>query len=163
VGDWSGTVPSFAAGAEVPGADLQTLADIATALTAGWSSHTPVWTATGSNPALVNGTSAGKYIRLGKLFLYQGRITAGSSTTFGTGSWLIDVPGGLSLTGTDNARGFLWISDSSTPANNRVGFVAGASATTLALLSTGPNLSSTSPFTWATSDRIEWIVMGEVV
>jgi len=92
MGDWTGTVPTFTAGAHLRGVDQQTLADIATAQTAALTSYVPVWRSTGTQPALVNGTITGAYRRTGKHVNGIIELTIGSSTTFGTGTYYFDLP-----------------------------------------------------------------------
>lgn len=60
-----------------------------------WTSYTPTWTGSGSNPAIVNGTLAGYYKQVGKTVFVRILMVAGSSTTFGTGtySWALPVTG----------------------------------------------------------------------
>ena len=57
-----------------------------------WTSYTPTWTGSGGNPAIGNGTLAGKYIQAGKLVVFQITIIAGSTTTFGTGNYGTSLP-----------------------------------------------------------------------
>src|SRR5688572_28327966 len=57
-----------------------------------WTAYTPTWTGTGTNPAIVNGTIGGRYLQAGKLVIGNFQIVMGSSTTFGTGSWLVGLP-----------------------------------------------------------------------
>lgn len=57
-----------------------------------WTSYTPVWTNTGTAPSLGNGTIAGKYKQIGKLVHVKFLLTAGSTTTFGTGTYLFTLP-----------------------------------------------------------------------
>lgn len=62
-----------------------------------WTSYTPTWTCSGTSPAIGNGTLTGRYQRLyGRTYLVQIYLLAGSTTTFGTGSWSFATPGGLS-------------------------------------------------------------------
>lgn len=50
------------------------------------------WTATGSNPSLGNGTWDGRYIQAGKLVVCSIVLTAGSTTTYGTGTYHLALP-----------------------------------------------------------------------
>lgn len=89
---WTGTVPSFTAGAKNRGTDMQTMADIATTLTGAWTSYTPVWTANGTAVSLGNGTIVGAYRQLGKTVDARIVLTMGSTTTFGTSFYLFTIP-----------------------------------------------------------------------
>jgi hypothetical protein len=57
-----------------------------------WTSYTPTWTAASVDPAIVNGTITGAYKIVGKTCFVRGRISMGSSTTYGTGAWYIGLP-----------------------------------------------------------------------
>lgn len=67
-----------------------------------WTSYTPTWTATTANPAIGNGTITGRYIKIGRLVRYAWKITAGSTTTFGTGNYNVSLP----LTNATNSVAF---------------------------------------------------------
>lgn len=156
MGDWSGTVPTFAAGAKLRGADMQTMADIATALTGAWTS----WTPTLTNMTLGNGTVTAKYRRLGKTFEYHFKFVLGSTSAMSTNP-TFSIPAGLTLSSdyaiVQDPLGDVSIRDSGT-ANYR-GAAHYGTSTTIALfwynatpVLTG--ISSTSPMTWTTSDAI---------
>jgi hypothetical protein len=69
-------------------------ADLNTATQQGaWTSYTPVWSSSGTAPALVNGTMVGYYAKVGRLVTAKIELNSGSSTTFGTGfySWTLPV------------------------------------------------------------------------
>ncbi len=72
---------------------LQALSSTSTGLTygGGWTSYTPTWTAT-TNPAIGNGTIAGGYRRIGGICEFYAVISAGSTTTFGSGVYKIGLP-----------------------------------------------------------------------
>ena len=57
-----------------------------------WTSFTPVWTATTTNPVLGNGTFVGEYTRVNKLVFARFAFVAGSTTTYGTGDYRFDFP-----------------------------------------------------------------------
>lgn len=56
------------------------------------TSYTPTWTGTGSNPSIGTGTLTGYYVRLGDLVIGWISMTAGGTTTFGTGTWEFAIP-----------------------------------------------------------------------
>jgi hypothetical protein len=58
-----------------------------------WTSYTPTWTAS-TNPAIGNGTIVGRYMKIGRNVLGHVNITAGATTTFGSGAynWSLPVP-----------------------------------------------------------------------
>ena len=51
--------------------------------------HPLEWSSNGTAPALVNGTSAGRYALAGKLCYFEGILTLGSGTTVGTGAYSV--------------------------------------------------------------------------
>lgn len=55
-------------------------------------SYTPTWTGALTNPAIGNGTITGSYTQFGKLVIAEARIDAGSTTTFGVGTYSMTVP-----------------------------------------------------------------------
>lgn len=57
-----------------------------------WASYTVSWTASTTNPVLGNGTLSGKYIQAGKLVIVEILLTAGSTTTFGSGLMSLSLP-----------------------------------------------------------------------
>ena len=62
-----------------------------------WIAYTPTWSSTGTAPAIGNGTLTGKYYRRGQTGWYKLNMTAGTTTTFGTGVFLFTT----SFTGLD--------------------------------------------------------------
>lgn len=57
-----------------------------------WQSFTPSWTGAGGNPAIGNGTINGKYIQTGKTVDFKIDITAGATTTYGSGTYRFSFP-----------------------------------------------------------------------
>lgn len=56
-----------------------------------WTSYTPTWTAS-SNPTIGNGTLSGRYVKLGRMVTVEINVIAGSTTTFGSGSYNWNLP-----------------------------------------------------------------------
>lgn len=56
-----------------------------------WTAYTPAWTAT-ANPSLGNGTLVGQYIKIGRTCTVTVFLTTGSTTTYGTGTYLFSLP-----------------------------------------------------------------------
>lgn len=56
------------------------------------TTYTPTWTATTTNPVIGNGTLTGYYARFNDLIFYIISMTAGTTTTFGTGTWEFAAP-----------------------------------------------------------------------
>lgn len=62
--------------------------------------YTPVWTAATTAPVLGNGTLTGGYMLVGKMCDFVITLTAGSTTTFGSGAYSFTLPPFLSVGGT---------------------------------------------------------------
>lgn len=60
--------------------------------TGDWIAYTPAWTASGTAPAIGNGTLTGGYRRIGQQVDFWLEFTAGTTTTFGTGTWRFSLP-----------------------------------------------------------------------
>jgi hypothetical protein len=128
---------------------------------ADWTTFTPTWTATTTNPVIGNGTLTGKYIKIGKTVIAQYRFVAGSTTTFGSGNYRFSLPinadrivgaqGGVagSLFMEDNGVANFQSTGVRLPDADRIEFLTS---------STLP-VSNSSPFTWANGD----FFMGEIV
>ncbi len=57
-----------------------------------WSTYTPSWTSSGTNPAIGNGKRVGRFDRVGRTVNVNAKIITGSSTTYGSGTYLIGLP-----------------------------------------------------------------------
>ena len=57
-----------------------------------WSTYSVAWTASVSNPSIGDGTLTGRYKQIGKTTFVYVKMQAGSSTTFGSGSWRFSLP-----------------------------------------------------------------------
>jgi hypothetical protein len=124
----------------------------------GMMAFVPVWSSTGTQPAIGNGTISGQYTQVGKLVLATWLVIPGSTTTFGTGSYNLTLPVpaavqrytlGVDLldTGTQHYEGQAIVNGNvSTTKFDEV--VAGSNAT-------GPApWAQTTPFTFGNGDRI---------
>lgn len=114
---------------------------------------TPTWSATGTQPALGNGTLTGWVVRSGKLRTAFYKLTAGSTTTFGTGTYRFSLPDAEDTTasGVGQAR-FL---DSGVNTYGGASYQIGGSLIELQTIATpvavvGP----TVPFTFGNTDVI---------
>lgn len=58
----------------------------------GWTSYTPTWSSSGTQPTLGNGTIVGRYSRFGKTIHFNTTLTIGSTSTAGTGNYRISLP-----------------------------------------------------------------------
>lgn len=57
-----------------------------------WTSFSPTWSSTGTAPVINNGTINGAYQQIGKKIDFVIRLTAGSTTTFGTNPYRFTLP-----------------------------------------------------------------------
>jgi hypothetical protein len=58
-----------------------------------WTAYTPTWTAPTTNPVLGNGTLTGQYmVQNGKTVHYRIVLIMGSTTTYGSGMYLLSLP-----------------------------------------------------------------------
>ena len=126
----------------------------------GWSDYTPVWTAASSNPAIGNGTIAGRYTQLGKTVHARIAVTMGGTTTFGTGIYSFSLPVTCAFSGFQ-AIGYGTALDTGTEVYG--GIVCPTTTTTAQLAvpvaaypSAEPSrvISPTVPFTFASTDQI---------
>ena len=124
-----------------------------------WASYTPTWSASGTAVAIGNGTQVGGYINPGKLVIFRAKITMGSTTTYGTGSYRIALP--VSMNASDPGRFMVTLLDSSAGATyqgvtyNVSGTLAPIAADNGTAGGALAGITPTVPFTFATSDTIE--------
>lgn len=57
-----------------------------------WTTFTPTWTASVSNPSIGNGVLTGRYFQIQKLLVAHYYITFGTTTNAGSGDWRFDFP-----------------------------------------------------------------------
>jgi len=107
-----------------------------------WTSYTPSWTGSTTNPVLGNGTLVGRYQKTGRQVVAHINLTTGSTTTYGSGNYNFSLPftaanagasliGSSMLLGTDRWNGSTNISPGASTlaaffpisaTNNRVDF-----------------------------------------
>lgn len=153
---------TFSAGNRVTGAQLQALVTQIDSLTApGWTTYTPVWTSSGTAPAIGNGILTGTYrmVANSDFVIVNGEWQAGSTTTFGTGLYSFSVPFTAVISANSaGGIGSCYLLDSGTA--DRPGSTRWNSTTTIGLLAgaTG-DIGQTTPWTWANGDRMQWTVV----
>lgn len=129
--------------------------DTSRTLMLGGKSYSPSWTSTGTAPAIGNGTLSGAYQQIGQLVWFRVYWKAGSTTTFGTGTYSFSLP----LT----AGGTGWLTGSASMYDNTltdmwVGVAQIATTTTIKVYenrNTASGIGQTVPFTWAQDDIIQ--------
>ncbi len=148
---------TYVAAAVLTAAQLNETRDSLKAIGDAWTSYTPTWTSTGTAPALGNGTITGSYVLAGKLVHFRVKLLMGSTTTYGTGSYLLSPPANAAGAAYDATGsviihdasaggrylGITWLSDN---AHFRLLHQAAAGLS--------QDVTNTSPMTFATSDEI---------
>lgn len=151
MGDWNGTVPTILAGDIPTGDDWKNVLDELTALSAAWTAYTPVWGASGTQPVLGNGTLVGSYRRVGRTVNVNVKLTMGSTTTFGTGTYTLSLP--VLAIAAVCAAGPLYILDAGTA--NRSGIAINSSTSVVQMVtSADTDVGQLVPQTFAVNDII---------
>lgn len=118
-----------------------------------WANYTPSWGATGVAPALGNGTIVGRVARVGKTTFFQVTILAGSTTTFGTGFFLIGVPDTANLGTSAKFLGEILDSSAGQVYFGIGQFFSTTQFTVYDSVTRGP-IGAATPFAFATGDSI---------
>lgn len=143
---------------------LSNIAYSSTSATA-WTAYTPVWTSSGSAPGLGNGTLTGAYVQVGKIVHFRIRLRAGSTTTFGTGSFRFTLPVETVavFSGAGEVIGQAAVLDNST-ATRYIRHAYTYSETICSLVDeAGSAVTNTAPFTWANLDNLSIVGTYEAV
>jgi hypothetical protein len=110
------------------------------------------WTASSVNPVLGNGVLFSDYDIVGGICHYSVSLTAGSTTTFGTGEWFFSAP----LSAKVPTIGSVWALDSGTA--YYVGsckIEAGSNNIQCFSNNSAMAFGSANPFAWAANDRLQ--------
>lgn len=148
--DWSGTLPDFYAGLIPDGDDFDTVRDALASVSDAWGAYAPAWTSSGTQPALGNGSLTGFYRRTGKQVEARISLIMGTTTTYGTGLWMLSLP--VTAT-TTNQCGVCLLKDTGTA--DKAGMVYMQSTTTVTPVSSTAVVTATSPHTWASTDQVQ--------
>ena len=127
-----------------------------------WTSYTPTWyTYGGGFGSIGNGTLRGKYTIIGTTVIYTILLHGGSTTNFGSSYWAFSLPfvvANEDMTGSAFSRrnttgeyfmGSLIAGSFTYGISNSIGIIGTHAGQVSDLF-----ISPTSPFTWATSDRL---------
>ncbi len=124
-----------------------------------WTSFTPTWTGSTTNPAIGDGLIEGRYKLVGKTVHVWMMMTAGSTTTFGSGEYKISLP--VTARAIAHVVLNLVMNDEGTRLYNSLAH--NGDTTSLSLDSDNVTLfwdtgvvTNTSPFTWASGD---WFIV----
>lgn len=155
--DWDSTIPTIRSGSRPAAADWDKILTLDSSLTDAWTDYSASlsWTGSGSNPVIGNGSISAAYKRYGKTVKYRGNISMGSTTTYGSGTWLVSLP----ITALDAVHVGAALTYDNSVATARTPAVA-IMASVNSLSFYGPNglVTPTAPFTWATSDSLRWSI-----
>lgn len=145
------TIPNiFTSGTALPAAELNKVRDSLKAVGDPWTAYTPVWTASTTNPTLGNGTLTGAYMQAGKLVIWRLKLTFGSTTTVGSGTWSFTLP--ATAASTTEASGSGLARDDSAVAYTPL--VVRAAGGVFDLVGPSSRVNNASPYVWATLDTI---------
>jgi len=96
---------------------------------------------------------AGQYLRVGKFWVVSIQLTAGSTTTYGTGQYYLSLPPGLTAAKAW-ATGSCRLLDSGTANKSGTVFVF-STLDKVAMCQNTADVTATTPHTMATGDQIE--------
>lgn len=124
-----------------------------------WSTFTPTWAATGTSPALGNGTLIGRYKKIGRTAHVMMRLVFGSTTTSGSGAWSFGgFPAALDRNNSDMIMSALGIGDVSLlpyVGIAQLSVSGGTSIQRIGMSTSAGSLGSIGgahPFTWDSGD-----------
>lgn len=113
--------------------------------------YVPVWTTDGTAPAIGNGTLSGRYEIVEDICNFFIEFTAGSTTTFGSGSFRFTLP----KTAAYDQIMSLWGEDNGVANYIGLGLLGGARSYVYSVSNaSGATWSASSPFAWGSGDRI---------
>ena len=115
------------------------------------NTYTPTWAGSGSNPAIGDGTLVGRYARAGNEVTVTITMTAGSTTTFGSGDWTFSLP----YPAAAQAAGSCYILDAGTGYFDGTALV-GTNSSSVAIYRNGTAtlVGAAVPMAWAQNDAI---------
>lgn len=148
---------TFNAGDELLASQLENI------IAPGWTSYTFTWSSDGTQPAIGNGTRSGRYRRPtgSDLVVFEFRLTMGSTTTFGTGTYFISVPVTPSATAVTNCVGSCYILDAGF--QDKIGQLKFEDNTKIAMVAaSGGVVTATNPTNpLATGDQFRGVMIYE--
>lgn len=121
-----------------------------------WSTYVPVWSASGTQPAIGNGTITGRFKRIGKTLHWRVEIVMGSTTTYGTGIWGVSLPAGLNAVNTGQSHLVPAFANGTAAFAGMVLFSPNGTVGLIYFANSGAtsnlvNCDATHPFTWAST------------
>jgi hypothetical protein len=138
------------------------------AIASEWTAYLPTFNTTNNDASLGNGSLSGRWRRNGDSADISVRLAWGSTTASGTGDFRFSLPIGLRVDPSRTPEGAfptrlyssVYLSDASTATNRRAGTIEAVSEFLFAVIPNGAaNANATTPFTWTTSDNIQFSVL----
>ncbi|HRE02833.1 MAG TPA: hypothetical protein PLV68_16145 [Ilumatobacteraceae bacterium] len=121
-----------------------------------WSSWSHNWTASGGGSSLGNGTASARYTRIVDSVTVQLAMKFGSTTNFGSGAFLWNLPVTAAIPGTDLGPLFTGYAYDSSANLMRAVLGYCVNAWTIACyVDNGGAVSQGTPWTWANADQIK--------
>lgn len=126
----------------------------------GWTSYTPTWVTSGTNPSLGNGVLTGEYTRIGNLVIARVGLTWGSTTTGGGAGlgWSFSTPIQAAYSSGHNPWP-LWLGSGLMRDLSATAYFIGnafvdAAGTGMGLIASAGQVASNVPFAWASGDHL---------
>lgn len=159
---WTSVLAEFLAGDDMDPVKLKNWHDLLEALTDPWTDYSPTfaWNAP-TPPSLGNGTLIAEYVQVGHLAIARWMITAGTTTSFGSGAYSFGLPV-TSAEPTGAYMGGATLFDSSAGvARNIHGLFQNSNMSVGQALESGARVSATTPVTLAVGDQLGGLVLFE--
>lgn len=131
------------------------LLDPIDALVGEWTTYTPSWVGSVTNPVVGNGTLLGRYMKVNKIVFVDVYLLAGSTTTYGSGSYTFALPpfAAADINGQTGHAMLYHAGGLETVGSILLPTTATFTARAISL-GTGPGMiTPTLPFTWANNDQ----------
>lgn len=145
------TPRTWVAGEVVTAAILNThIRDNLNAIGAAWTSYTPTWVASTTNPTVGNGTLTGAYMQAGKYVAFRIYIVFGSTTTRGSGEYRFGYPVTAAVVNNPGICGYVYRAGFS----NIVGNGYATTAVRAAITTTNAAVGDSTPIVFTTADEI---------
>lgn len=121
-----------------------------------WQTYACAWTATTTNPSIGNGSVVAYFKQVGKTVNIRLLLLMGSTTTFGSGTWLFSLPTAARTVTLAEWYGSCTYTHSATrrPADLTPVISSGLSVVSLQNPD-GSNVTPSSPITWASGDSVQ--------
>lgn len=151
------TPRTWVVGEVVTAAELNTeIRDQWNSILGAWSTYTVTWTGSTTNPVLGNGTLIGRYLQVGRRYDVHIDLTAGSSTTYGSGGWAFSLPATAASVGSRVGHAHALQSASQRYGGQCIIGLAATNTSPFCPTGTTPlaQVAAGVPFTWASGNQL---------